>query len=110
MENPAAPGRVAPYEEVWRDLPAGDGGVLIAANRERTVWRARVGAWEVGLGRREDGEFWAWHAEWTAEGDGRVLRRTRERTVVLLPRGDERWVVGAKVQWEGQEWDVIEAA
>ncbi len=44
------------------------------------------------------------------KGMGRVLRRTGERDVVLLPRGDERWVVGAKVQWEGEEWDVIEAS
>ncbi len=57
MENPSAPGRVAPYEEIWHDLPAGGAGVLIAANRERTVWRARIGVWEVGLGRGENGEF-----------------------------------------------------
>ncbi|KJA17150.1 hypothetical protein HYPSUDRAFT_146874 [Hypholoma sublateritium FD-334 SS-4] len=120
MVNPAT-GRVAPYEEVWRERPTGSGGVLFVANAARTTWRARVGAWEVALGRGEDGGFWAWYAEWidgAGNGGGglgwRVPRcagvREGRAGVVLLPLADGRWVNGARVSWQGEEWDVLEVS
>ncbi|KAJ6598683.1 hypothetical protein B0H10DRAFT_1826065, partial [Mycena sp. CBHHK59/15] len=61
MVNPAT-GRVTAYEEVWRDEESG--AALFVRNAAGTVWRARVGDWQLGLGRwRGGGPFWAWQAE-----------------------------------------------
>lgn len=108
-------GRVTAYEEIWveKELadPKFEGGALFVANKARTAWRARVGGWQMGLGRR-DGAFWAWQAVWnfgekweerySVGGDG--------ADVVFLPKGGGLWREGECVQWEGDEWDVIESS
>lgn len=106
-------GKVAPYEEIWKDEEAGETDtVLFVRNVEETAWRARVGKWQLALGRGTDGRFWAWRAE---EGKGGWI--TKDSTpesdthgVKFLPeRGDLiGWVEGATVRWNTDEWIVLE--
>ncbi|KAJ6524492.1 hypothetical protein B0H19DRAFT_898240, partial [Mycena capillaripes] len=60
MVNPAT-GILTPYEEIWRDEECDE--AVFVRNVEGSVWRARVGEWQLALGRTVRGEFWAWQAQ-----------------------------------------------
>ena len=105
-------GKVTPYEEVWKDEEAGETDtMLFVRNVQGTTWRARVGKWQLALGRGTDGRFWAWRAE---EGkEGWITRDSTESDVhgvkFLPERGDLiGWVEGATVKWNTEEWIVLE--
>lgn len=112
MMNPQT-GRIAPYEELWRDDEAGvTDTVLFVKNMEGTTWRAYVGTWQLALGRGKDGRFWAWQAEKCGE-DWKTRASTQGGIIKLLPTEDQElatWVEGATVNWDAEEWIVLERA
>lgn len=118
MTNPAT-GELTAYEEVWKDEEHGTG--LFVRNKDGTKWRARVGNWQIGLGRGEDGVFWAWQAErLQVEGESEDSDSEKWEVkhwvgslemVEYLPRGNEaRWIAGSGVLLDGEEWSIIEKA
>lgn len=42
---------------------------IFSRNEDGTVWYAQVGEWQVGLGREEDGTFWAYQARFLVDDD-----------------------------------------
>ncbi|KAJ6553966.1 hypothetical protein DFH09DRAFT_1166349 [Mycena vulgaris] len=71
MVNPAT-GALTAYEEVWRDEESASALIMrsvASAALPVSVWRARVGDWQLALGRCRGGEFWAWQAERNGRGD-----------------------------------------
>ncbi|KAF8235061.1 hypothetical protein L208DRAFT_1258955 [Tricholoma matsutake] len=103
-------GKMASYEETWRDEEAGEADTaLFVKNLEGTTWRAWVGRWQLALGRETDGKFWAWRAEECKEG-WMIKDSTEGDSVKLLPNGRDlaRWVEGAIVKWDSEEWIVLE--
>ncbi|KAJ7670517.1 hypothetical protein B0H17DRAFT_1085753 [Mycena rosella] len=114
MLNPAT-GRLTAYEEVWRDEECA--AVLIIRNGipAAPVWRARVGDWQLGLGRPSGGQFWAWQAmrngpgeAWTRVYSAGLGAHNHEVNLDYLPEecGPE-WEVGSTVQWLGEPWEVL---
>ncbi|KAF7420807.1 hypothetical protein PC9H_011325 [Pleurotus ostreatus] len=60
MVNPAI-GSLMLYEEKWREEES-SGGLIIRRKGKQDVWQAMVGDYQLGLGRYQDGGFWAWQA------------------------------------------------
>jgi hypothetical protein len=113
MMNPGT-GKMASYEEVWKDEETGEAdAVLFMKNVEGTTWRARVGKWQLALGRGIDERFWAWRAEEGTEG-WNIRDSTESDTcgnaVKLLPEGSDLdgWVEGTTVTWNTEGWVVLE--
>jgi hypothetical protein len=113
MVNPRT-GEVTPYEEVWNDEETGEvDTVLFVKNVGGTTWRARVGKWQLALGRGTDGRFWAWRMEEGKEG-WKMRNSTDDDTagivVKLLPEGRDLngWVEGTTVTWNSEGWVVLE--
>jgi len=87
--------------------------VLFMRNVSGTVWRVRVGKWQLALGREDDGVFWAWQGEnvggrkWVVRNSTADMRREMSK---WLPEHDEitEWVEGSEVTWEGEQWVVLE--
>ncbi|KAF8511009.1 hypothetical protein BU17DRAFT_54971 [Hysterangium stoloniferum] len=116
MLNPDT-GIVTPYEEVWEDAhvdPERDAAVVFLRNKAGTVWRARVGDWELAMGRRgrDDEAFWAWQGKFNVKkGMWEMLYKTgnvgeEEGRPVPVELGE--WVEGSDVQWNGDVWTVLE--
>ncbi|KAJ7719627.1 hypothetical protein DFH07DRAFT_947120 [Mycena maculata] len=107
MVNPAT-GSLTKYEEVWRDVAAAD--ALFVRNRTSSVWRARVGRWQLALGRSlPEAECWAWQAE-RGLGEAQWTRRYSTEMSdegVYLPEDCTGWEVGATVKWLGESWEVL---
>ncbi|RDB23851.1 hypothetical protein Hypma_009225 [Hypsizygus marmoreus] len=107
-------GKITPFEEIWRDREEGDpGSVLFIRNVSGTIWQARVGRWQMGLGRRRDGVFWAWQAERDHESKWKIKHSTEgvaTDEVVWLPESGKikEWLEGSTVMWLGDEWIVLE--
>ena len=109
MVNPQT-GKIASYEEIWRDEDVGEvDTVLFAKNTEGTTWRARVGRWQVTLGRGTDGIFGAWRVEKCEEG-WKIMDLTDNDKMKLLLEGHDLagWVEGTTVEWDAEEWVVLE--
>ncbi|KAJ7075636.1 hypothetical protein B0H15DRAFT_791555 [Mycena belliarum] len=113
MVHPAT-GTMTPYEEVWRD-EAGAAALIVrnGSAEAASVWRARVGNWQLALGRRAAGGFWAWQA--TRSGPGEAWTRvhstelgTRQELGYLPEDGcGFEWPVGSLVEWAGERWEVL---
>lgn len=115
MINPAT-GKMTPFEEIWLDEEEKDGRtVLFIRNAAGTAWQARVGNWEIALGREKDGVFWAWQAEklggeWTIKYSTTSV--VHERVAYLPDDRDAKdakgWEEGSSVEWGGDTWLVLE--
>ncbi|TFK37599.1 hypothetical protein BDQ12DRAFT_147656 [Crucibulum laeve] len=120
MINPET-GKITPYEEIWEeeDLEE-DARALFIKNAIGSAWYARVGRWQLAMGRMpKDNAFWAWQArrnkvegssneaedEWTLLYATPGVDRT---TVKFLPKNIPEWQEGSAVEWNGELWDVIE--
>ncbi|KAK7055255.1 sodium nucleoside protein [Favolaschia claudopus] len=140
MGHPAT-GVVTRYEEVWRDEEYRDSDskdadavfvrTLNSESDAEDCWRARVGSWQLALGRTGR-EFWAWQASANPTSNSNPnpnsnstlpshpslawtriystpLPDTDSSTTKFLP--DEsitsRWESGSTVEWEGREWLVL---
>ncbi|KAJ3744904.1 hypothetical protein DFH05DRAFT_1542957 [Lentinula detonsa] len=108
MVNPET-GKMTAYEEVWRDNISfvADEAVFLR-NASSTGWYARVGCWQLGLGRNCTGNFWAFQAhlidqEWVV-----LYRSGMTDGVTLLPRDASDWAEGAEVNWNGDRWLILE--
>lgn len=106
MLNPAT-GKITPYEEVWRDETFDIGTALFLRNVSSTSWYARVGGWQLALGRDSVGKFWAFQArlleDWT------IVHAT-SNVSALLPEDTSDWVEGEEVCWNGDQWLILEKA
>ncbi|KAF8064125.1 hypothetical protein FPV67DRAFT_203492 [Lyophyllum atratum] len=112
MVNPET-GKITPFEEIWLDEEEKDAEtVLFLKNDSGTTWQARVGGWEIALGRAKDGVFWAWQAE--KLGEEWTIRYSTTSVVhghiVHLPnnREVEDWKEGSIVEWAKDKWEVLE--
>jgi len=110
MVNPLT-GRLSPYEEIWKDKESDEG--LFIRNTRMTKWQARVGAHQLALGRDDKGRFWAWQAEWDSgkvEWKLKYSTESADNFVRFLPGGSriEGWLDGDRMEWNGDEWDVLE--
>jgi len=106
MVNPAT-GKMTSYEEIWRDETFDD-GALFLRNVSSTIWYARIGSWQLALGRDFSGNFWAFQAhlldlKWTTV-------HSTSGAVKLLPDDTSNWVEGKEVQWNGDQWLILEKA
>ncbi|KAJ7468498.1 hypothetical protein FB451DRAFT_1400875 [Mycena latifolia] len=122
MVNPAT-GEVTAYEEVWRDEECADALIVRNGSAEgATVWRARVGDWQLALGRSggpgASGKFWAWQARRNKHGPGEAWTRvyftelgagSHEGSYLPDECGPE-WATGpggSTVEWLGEHWEVL---
>jgi hypothetical protein len=108
MINPET-GVITPYEELWKDDEAEES--IFLKNESGTAWYAKVGSFQLGLGRHEsDGKFWAWQAE-KLEGTGWVIRHSIGKdmaTTNCLPDDTSAWQSVGKIQWAGESFSVLE--
>jgi hypothetical protein len=106
MINPLT-GKMTAYEEMWKDEENELG--LFVKNVAGSVWKARVGNWQMGLGRREDGVFWAWQAQREGSGEAWKMKHSTESAESLsyLPEHD-MGLEGATMEWGGDHWVVLE--
>jgi hypothetical protein len=118
MLNPET-GLLAAYEEVWEDVHIEQHAtVTFLRNKAGTVWRARVGHWELAMGRRpggNDGEaFWAWQGAFKiGEGVWELVYKSGnigEEEGRHLPGEVTEWVEGSDVQWNADVWAILETA
>jgi hypothetical protein len=113
MVNPAT-GKPTPFEELWRDEEESDGrSVLFVRNAGGTMWQARVGNWQLALGRESDGVFWAWQAERIEDGEWVMRYSTKDvpgaRLGWLPPERDiVEWCEGTEIEWKEEQWLVLE--
>ncbi|GLB44103.1 putative protein HRI1 [Lyophyllum shimeji] len=109
MVNPDT-GKMTPFEEIWRDEEETDGRtVLFMKNILGTTWQARVGNWEIALGREKNGVFWAWQSaklggEWTVKY---ATTSVGYEHIAHLPDNPD-WEEGSSVEWAGDKWVVLE--
>lgn len=108
-------GKMTPFEEIWKDEEEEDGEtVLFLRNATGTKWQARVGKWQMAMGRDNSGIFWAWQAEKHYSGRWIIKHSTgdiQDEKVVWLPEKESavgRWVEGSTVEWQGENWVVLE--
>ncbi|KAJ7619394.1 hypothetical protein FB45DRAFT_1033257 [Roridomyces roridus] len=107
MINPTT-GTLTKYEEVWRDLESNS--ALFLRNTSASVWRARVGNWQLALGRT-DGEFWAWQAERSGPEQPWVLKySTKASPETFLPDSCLGWEAGTTIEWCGESWEILAIA
>ncbi|KAJ7484096.1 hypothetical protein B0H11DRAFT_2173159 [Mycena galericulata] len=111
MVNPAT-GVLTRYEEVWRDVECAD--ALFVRNMASSVWRARVGSWQLALGRNgtRTENFWAWQAERNGPGSEWMRRYSTKMDAILhedryLPEDCVSWEAGSTVEWLGERWEVL---
>ncbi|KAF9063824.1 hypothetical protein BDP27DRAFT_1231430 [Rhodocollybia butyracea] len=105
MVNPAT-GKMTAYEEVWRDEHPTDNKTLLLRNLAQTSWYGHVGGWQLALGRDSRGVFWAIQAR-MVDRKWEVIHATRSG-VTLLPEDTSKWVEGSEVEWNGDQWLVLE--
>lgn len=107
-------GKMTSFEEMWKDEEEMSGEtVLFVKNLSGTVWQARVGKWQLAMGRNKDGNFWAWQSEKVQDREWLVRYSTsgiRPERLRWLPeqQGTAGWVEGSHVAWEGDQWVVLE--
>ncbi|KAJ7226305.1 hypothetical protein C8J57DRAFT_1389800 [Mycena rebaudengoi] len=108
MVNPAT-GVMTAYEEVGRDEESDY--CIFVRNEAGLVWRARVGNWQLALGNRNGGDFWAWQAQWV---DGKWKREYSTTGIgeslsdgAYLPEQIADWEEGSTVEWLGEKWEVL---
>lgn len=106
MVNPAT-GNMTLYEEVWKDEEHETG--LFIREKSGASWQARVGEWQMALGRNTDGVFWAWQAARYEDG-WRVVYSTDVAEADMLPEDIDDWVEKSTVEWAGKEWEVLEGS
>ncbi|KIK59597.1 hypothetical protein GYMLUDRAFT_169498 [Collybiopsis luxurians FD-317 M1] len=107
MINPAT-GKMTEYEEVWRDEKSIGGTTLFLRNTTSTSWYARVGDWQLALGRDSAGHFWAFQAQ-LSDNEWMITHKTDVSDgIALLPEISEDWVEGVQVQWNNDKWIILE--
>ncbi|KAJ3891579.1 hypothetical protein GG344DRAFT_65309 [Lentinula edodes] len=109
MMNPET-GRLTAYEEVWQDESSDSNQAIFLQNVKYTSWYARVGHWQLALGRDSAGVFWAFQAH-SIDGDWMVVHNlgvTNSGTVTLLPEDTSHWAEGRVLEWNGDRWLVLE--
>ncbi|KAF5389948.1 hypothetical protein D9757_003622 [Collybiopsis confluens] len=112
MINPAT-GKLTAYEEIWRDVEvvgSADGNTsLFLHNADGTSWYARVGDWQLALGRDSADNFWAFQAR-RSDKKWVVERSTRPTGAIILLSDDilKNWAEGSKVQWNEDHWLILE--
>ncbi|KAJ3850627.1 hypothetical protein EV368DRAFT_44889 [Lentinula lateritia] len=109
MMNPET-GKLTAYEEVWQDESSDSDQAIFLRNVTNTSWYARVGHWQLALGRNSAGVFWAFQAH-SIDEDWIVVHNlgvTASEKVTFLPEDTSHWAEGKVQEWNGDRWLVLE--
>ncbi|TRM60000.1 hypothetical protein BD626DRAFT_506143 [Schizophyllum amplum] len=102
MINPET-GRYSPYEEVWQEEAVAS-DVAIVRRRDGQIWKARVGDWQLEVGRDERG-CWAWQAR-RPDGCWEIVRITKNASAPYFLPNDRV----AVEEWAADGWEIIECS
>lgn len=108
-------GKIKPYEEVWRDLPAVGIAFILEASEDRrskvdSAWIAQMGDCQLMVAKLIDGTFAAWTAIKDSTSSWKTLNSVGEQGIVKpidIPEG--YWKVGETIESDGKlKWVVKE--
>ncbi|KAF9561576.1 hypothetical protein CPC08DRAFT_635130 [Agrocybe pediades] len=109
MVNPET-SQMTSYEELWEDVSLQpQHAAIFIKNKAGTRWQAQVENWQLGLGRKPNGTFWAWQAMKDSDTDGwKIIFSTELAKVVYLPV--DIGICGRRelVVWDEDCWIVLD--
>ncbi|KAJ4487731.1 hypothetical protein J3R30DRAFT_3695324 [Lentinula aciculospora] len=107
MVNPETR-KITAYEEVWRDEKSNSDGAVFLQNVTSNGWYARVGSWQLALGRNSADVFWAFQAHLLDQRWDIVHSVGFTDSVTLLPEDISDWTEGEEVTWNSDRWRILE--